>query len=35
MREADKIDGETGPVEPGVKGNLTLLTNTFGRRHRE
>jgi hypothetical protein len=24
MREADEIDGETGPVEPGVKGNLTF-----------
>jgi hypothetical protein len=24
MREADKIDGEMGPVEPGVKGNLTF-----------
>jgi hypothetical protein len=35
MQEADKIDGETGPVEPGVKGNLTLLTNTFDRRHWE
>jgi hypothetical protein len=35
MREADKIDGEMGPVEPGVKGNLTLLTNRFGRQHRE
>jgi hypothetical protein len=35
MREADEIDGETGPVEPGVKGNLTLLTNTSGRRRRE
>jgi hypothetical protein len=24
MQEADEIDGETGPVKPGVKGNLTF-----------
>jgi hypothetical protein len=35
MREADEIDGETGPVKLGVKGNLTLLTNTFGRQYQE
>jgi hypothetical protein len=35
MREADEIDGETGPVEPGVKETLPLLTNTSGRQRRE
>jgi hypothetical protein len=35
MREAYEIDGETGPVKPGVKGNLTLLTKMFGWQHRE